>query len=121
MPITKKCRVSGEEFIVGDDDLKFYKKLGVPSPTLSPRERARRRYAWRNERSLYWRECDGSGKRVLSVFSPDKPFTVYEKSYWYSDKWNALDYGRTFDFERSFFEQFRELMEVVPLVAASNG
>ncbi len=120
MSLTKICKLSGKEFTITDEDLKFYKKLWVPTPTLCPEERARRRYSWRNERKLYWRKCDATGRRILSIFSPDKPFTVYEKSYWYSDNWNPLDYGIDFDFTKPFFEQFRELMEKVPMVPLSN-
>jgi hypothetical protein len=61
---TKKCRISGEEFIITDKDLEFYdkvspifggKKYSIPSPTLCPDERARRRYAYRNNRHVYLR------------------------------------------------------------------
>ncbi|MBI2634192.1 hypothetical protein HYW82_00795 [Candidatus Peregrinibacteria bacterium] len=74
---------------------------------------------WRNERTLYRRKCDGTGKEIISVYSADKPFPVYENEYWYSDKWDALDHGRDFDFSRPFFEQFSELMNVVPQLARS--
>jgi hypothetical protein len=33
---------------------------------------------------------------------------------WWKDDWNPLNFGRDFDFNRSFFEQFEELMKVVP-------
>ena len=48
------------------------------------------------------------------MFHPDGPTTVYDKDTWWSDQWNALSYGRDFDFSRSFFEQFAELTRVVP-------
>jgi len=117
----KICAVSGKEFEITQEDLEFYKRMDVPIPTLCPEERARRRFAWRNERTLYWRKCDGSEKRILSIFSEDKPFTVYDTEYWYSDKWNPMDFGRDFDFSKPFFSQFRELMEAVPQLARSAG
>lgn len=33
---------------------------------------------------------------------------------WDGNEWNPLEYGRSFDFSRSFFEQFGELKSVVP-------
>ena len=48
------------------------------------------------------------------MYSPDKEFKVYEQSEWWSDRWNPLDYGQDFDFSRSFFEQFDELLKEVP-------
>lgn len=56
---TKKCRISDKEFFVTNKDLEFYdkispvfadKKYSLPSPTLCPDERIRRRLAWRNDR-----------------------------------------------------------------------
>ncbi len=63
--------------------------------------------------------CGLTGQSTLSVFSPESPFTVYSPEAWYSDKWDAKDYGRSFDFSRPFFDQFRELMEAVPQLALS--
>lgn len=66
---TKKCRLTGKEFIVTDRDLEFYDKVSpifagkkylIPSPTLCPEERQKRRLCFRNERNLYQRKCDKS-------------------------------------------------------------
>jgi len=48
------------------------------------------------------------------MYSPDKPFPVYERDIWFSDAYEPCDYGRDFDFSRPFFEQFTELMNDVP-------
>ena len=115
--ITKICRVSGKPFVIDEADQAFYEKVGVPLPTLCPEERRRRRFAHRNERSLYHRKCDLSGKSIISNFAPDSGFTVYENSEWWSDKWDAKSYGRDFDFSRPFFDQFDELSKQVPELA----
>ena len=39
----KTCVVSGKEFEITDEDLKFYEKMGVPAPTLCPEERQLRK------------------------------------------------------------------------------
>jgi len=71
----------------------------------------------RNERKLYTRKCDLSGRQILSIYSPDKPYKVYDQSEWWSDKWDAMDYGKDYDFKRGFFEQLRELYKEVPRVS----
>ena len=76
--------------------------------------RLQRRMAFYNRRKLYKRKCDLTGKPIISIFSPDKPFKAYKTRVWYSDKWDPMDYGREFDFNRPFFEQFRELLLDVP-------
>ena len=53
-------------------------------------------------------------KEIISIYSPDKPYTVYHQDYWWSDKWNPMDYGGEFDFSRGFFEQFEELSSSTP-------
>lgn len=110
----KKCIVSGEEFEIPKRDQEYYAKLGVPEPTLCPKERVRRRMAIRNERNLYKRKCDFSGREIISMYHPDLPYPVYEKEIWIGDKWNAADYGRDIDFNKPFFDQFFELQKKVP-------
>ncbi len=75
---------------------------------------------WRNERILYRRKCDASGKDIISIYPPDAPFPVYERNSWYSDSWDALSYGQEFDASRPFFDQFKELQKKVPR-SALNG
>ena len=48
------------------------------------------------------------------MYSPDKPFPVYCKDCWWSDKWNASDYQTEYNWDKPFFEQFRELLGKVP-------
>ena len=125
----KTCRQCSTSFDVTDKDLEFYKKVSpvfngekhlIPSPTLCPDCRQQRRLPFRNERSLYKRTCDFSGKEIISMYSPDKVHTIYEQDIWWSDSWDALDYGKDFDFSRSFFDQYRELVQEVPLPSIVN-
>lgn len=110
------CKKSGAQFEVTKGDEDFYKMMNVPIPTLSPEERQRRRLAWRNERVLHKRKCSGTGRAIIGMYPQDTIFPVYDHSFFFSDKWNALSYGRDFDFNRPFFEQFTELLQVVPRV-----
>ncbi len=120
---TKKCRLSGQKFFITDKDLEFYdkispvfggKKYSIPSPTLCPDERQKRRLSFRNERKLYKRKCDKTGTEIISIYSPEKPCVVYEQKAWWNDNWSPMDYGRNFDFGKGFFEQFKELQIVTP-------
>ena len=77
--------------------------------------------AFRNERFLYQRKCGFSDENILSLYPPTSPYIVYEQSIWHSDKWDSMDYGRDFDFERPFFEQFHELSLDVPCISLHNN
>lgn len=122
----KTCSHCSTAFEIYDRDKEFYKKIPVivgektfqiPEPTLCPLCRQRRRFSFRNERHLYRRKCDGSGKEIISMYSPDSPYKVYAQDVWWRTNWDATEYGREFDFSRPFFEQFYELAKDVPRIA----
>jgi len=77
MSKAKKCAISGREFDITDDDVAFYEKIGVPEPALCPDERQRRRYAWRNERILYRRDCDMCKKSTILLYDKSSDYAVY--------------------------------------------
>jgi len=135
----KVCKQCGNDFVVTDEDLAFLDKVSpefgpssreatdgrgkkylIPAPTLCPGCREQRRLAWRNERHLYKRSCDLCGQAVLSIYSPDKKYTVYCADCWWSDKWDPLEYRQDFDLGKSFWVQFKELMSRVPQLALMN-
>jgi hypothetical protein len=116
--MTKQCNHCKKQFILGEDDLEFYKKIKVPTPQLCPDCRCQRRLLLRNERTLYPDTCDLCEKKIVSLYSEDKPYKVYCYDCFYSDKWNPLSYGQDFDFSRGFFEQFKELQLKVPRIYA---
>ncbi|MBU1703353.1 hypothetical protein KJ951_03035 [Patescibacteria group bacterium] len=127
--MNKACKQCGSGFEVTDEDLEFYKKVSpvingkrfdIPAPTLCADCRQQRRLTYRNERNLYKRKSDFSGKSLISNYSQDKQYKVYGYDEWWGDGFNPLDYGRDFDFSRPFFEQFAELLKEVPRLYLYN-
>ncbi len=118
--ITQKCRVTGKSFVVTEWEQEFLKKFDLPIPTLSIAERHRMRLAQRNERRIYRDKCDLTGEDIISLYSEDKLYKVYSQEAWWGDGWDAKDYGRDFDFDRPFFEQFAELRRAVPRLSLMN-
>lgn len=53
---------------------------------------------------------------MISQYSPNKPYPVYCHDCWFGDSWDALEYGRAYDPNRPFFEQFKELWDAVPKI-----
>jgi len=37
------------------------------------------------------------------MYNPDNPWVVYSFEEWWGDKWEGLDYGQNFDFDKNFF------------------
>jgi len=123
------CPDCGQEFAITDKDIEFYNKISplfegtkyqIPTPTLCPECRQQRRLARRNERKLYKRKCDLTGKTIISIYSPDSPYKIYAQNERWSDNWDPMTYGRDFDFSKTFSEQFDELMKVVPKIALNS-
>lgn len=120
----RSCKHCQKSFFITEDDKMYLEKLSpkidgqsfsIPFPTHCPTCRQIRRLAWRNEKNIYRRNSDRTGKEIIGLFSPDAPCPVYESDFWYSDKWDAKDYGQDYDPKRSFFEQWWELKKKVPM------
>ncbi len=114
--VTKQCQNCSIDFVIESEDFFFYEKIKVPPPTFCPDCRQMRRYAWRNERTLYRRDCDLCKKKIVSIYREDSPYTVYCPSCWWSDGWDSESYGQDYDPSKSFFEQMNELRMKVPRV-----
>lgn len=112
----QQCQNCGQQFTIAPEDLVFYQKIKVPAPTFCPDCRLQRRFAWKNARSIYKRKCDLCGEDKIGVYSPDKPYKVYCASCWWSDKWDAMEYGQDYDPSKPFLDQFNELLHKVPLL-----
>jgi hypothetical protein len=127
--VQKTCRQCQATFEVTQNDLTFYDaisptfagtKYAIPPPSLCPDCRQQRRLAWRNERNLYSRSCSLCGKHMVSVYPQTVPFPVYCVPCWWSDKWDAATFGRTYDPSRPFLDQWAELHAVTPKLSMQN-
>ncbi|MFH0890652.1 MAG: hypothetical protein V1856_01315 [Candidatus Liptonbacteria bacterium] len=119
---TKQCQNCKSNFTIEPEDVRFYERINVPSPTFCPDCRAAMRMVWRNEHTYYHRKCNAPKhtESIISLFPPEAPYNVYDQQYWWSDDWDALSYGKEYDFQKPFFEQYRELLSRVPLISLSN-
>jgi hypothetical protein len=111
---TKHCQNCKKPFMIEPEDFGFYEKIKVPPPTFCPECRLIVRRTFRNERTLYHRDCGLCGRSIISMFSVDVPFPVHCQECWWSDKWDPMDYGSAVDFSKPFFEQLKDLQSRVP-------
>ena len=117
---TKTCQNCKNSFVIEPEDFEFYDKIKVPPPTFCPECRMIRRGVFRNERTFYKRPCDLCKKGVISIYNANTTFPVYYQECWWSDKWDSISYGSEYDLNKSFFEQYKELRNMVPRVAIIN-
>jgi hypothetical protein len=116
----KTCRQCKTLFIIPKEDLDLYKKFEVDPQDLCFDCDQKQRLCFRNERVLYNRKCDATGEKIISVYAPDCQYKIYKSDYWNGDKWDAMEFGREFDFNKTFFEQFKDLQLKVPRSALIN-
>lgn len=106
---TKQCISCDQSFDITDKDLDFYKqvspvfngvKYDIPAPEKCPDCRMQARMSFRNERKLYKRNCEATGKEIISMYSPESPLKVYHQDVWLSDNWEAVDYEKDINWNK---------------------
>ncbi len=108
------CQNCKSNFVIEPEDLNFYEKIKVPSPTFCPDCRAQRRFIWRNERTLYKRPCNLCQNDFISIYDKEAPFPVYCRECYLSDKWDPKSFGFEYDQSIPFFSQVKKLLDTVP-------
>ena len=114
-PEVKSCQNCKSEFPIEPEDFEFYAKVAVPPPTWCPTCRTMRRAMFGNYSLLFRKTEKRTGKVLFSTYPEASPYEIYEHDYWWSDAWDAMEYGRDYDFSRPFFSQFYDLLRSVPL------
>ena len=117
----KNCQNCKKDFTIEPDDFSFYEKIKVPAPTFCSECRTQRRFSWRNERCLYHNKCKITSKNVVSGFSIDSGINVYERDFWWSDKWDPISFGIDYDFSKPFFLQFCDFFHKTPMPSSFNA
>lgn len=111
----RNCQNCKLEFTIEPDDFSFYEKMQVPPPTFCPVCRAERRLTFRNERKLFKVKNSFSGKDMFSLYPQKSDKKNLTQEEWFSDNFDAMEYGQDYDFSKPFFEQFFELENKVPI------
>ncbi len=110
----RTCVYTGESFPVFEKEKHILDELDQPLPNMSPSMRWRNVYMMRNERHLYKRVCDLTGKNMLSVFPPEYPGKVFHSHEYSSDVWSPFDYGIDIDFWSDLKWQIQDFFDTVP-------
>lgn len=114
------CQNCNQVFPVDADDLSFYEKMNTPVPTRCPQCRQEQRILFRNFKTLYKVNSAKSGKGVISMYSPQTPYPIYDHEEWWAEDWDPKTYGRDYDPTRSFFDQLHDLWKAVPHYGLMN-
>lgn len=119
----KICQQCSANFPIYQIDQEFYdmmspsydeKRFQIPRPSLCPTCREQRRLWIWNERNLYKRVCDATGKEIISIYHPESLYRVYDQDFWWSENWETPMSELGFDYSQNFFLQFHKLSLWVP-------
>lgn len=87
---------------------------------MCPEERQRRRLLFRNERKLYKRKCDATGETIISIYSRDKPTTVYSLGAWWNRSSGSMMTSIDFEPSQTFTDQFETVATNAAYIAMLN-
>lgn len=116
MSLSQSCQSCHKVFEHAPEDESFYLRLSpiiagtkypLPLPRHCPECRHQRRLLFRNERYLFRLKCFLTGRSIVSSYPPETGLKIVQREAWLDI--DNEQFGRDFDFNRPFFEQFRDL------------
>lgn len=71
------CEITRRPFRITPQELRFYRKVGLPVPRRDWLQRHLDRFQQRNPRKLWQRQCSKCGKEIQTTYPPERQEVVY--------------------------------------------
>ncbi len=110
----KSCKNCQASFEITPDELGMYEKLEMPEPKICVKCRWQAQLAFWVFGKFRKGRSDLSGEALITVLPEKTRYPIYSSKEWFSDAWDATEYGQIYDPKRSFFDQLTELQSKVP-------
>lgn len=128
IPHTRTCIWKGKhehcegDFEVTAEDIEFLRMLRVPEPNYCPTCRRMRRLAHMGMIQLFRRDCNvpGHSENMISIFSPNCPFPVYDYKYYISDEFDPFSFGLDYDSNTDPLETLWSMRQIFPVPSFLN-
>ena len=114
-PGERSCVLTGETWLMDDEEVGWYKKFNVPSSHRSPLTRWWCQSAFFLAGQWWWNKHIETGKPILTFVHPATGLRVMPDKEWFQKDFTSE--GGEFDLNSSFFKQLRELQLKIPLLA----
>ena len=108
------CEHCHQNFTITEGELSLYEKVDIELPTLCFFCRVKLHLSFWMFGKFRKGKSDLSGESLITVFPEKTRYPIYTSLEWYSDKWDAMNYGMDYDSAKPFFKQLQNLQEQVP-------
>ena len=116
-PGVRVDRITGEDWELTEEEIKWYRKFNVPPATLSPVTRLKMLLGFATGISIWWNKDCKTNEPILSFMHPDIPIPcMNDKDWWVSD----FSHDQAIDFDLPFFDQMRTLIQKTPYCASRD-
>src|SRR3990167_9967850 len=95
--LSKVCSDCKKEFTIDSGDLLLYEKVGIKPSDLCFFCRMKLQLSFWVFGKFRKGKSDLSGESLITVLPENSRYPIYTLTEWYSDKWNALDYGADYN------------------------
>lgn len=117
-PGERTCALTGEKWMMTDEEIGWYKKFNVPPSPLSPFSRWIVLHNFSTGYQWWWNKHAETGKPVLTFHHPGSGIRVLPDVEWFEKDFSSIHID--WDASRNTFEQMRELQLNVPLIATGS-
>ncbi|MEK9131094.1 MAG: hypothetical protein AAB429_03190 [Patescibacteria group bacterium] len=118
VPGERVDRLTGEKWMMTEEEIGWYKKFGAPPSMYSPLTRMKWLSAFRTSFEIFWNKHAFTGEPILSYVHPDIQIPIVSDQEWHDlDVGATPEYQREIDLARPVLEQCRDLVHVVPMGA----
>ena len=114
-PGERVCALTGEKWMMTEEEIGWYRKFNVPPHPWSPFTRMKYLMGFPSGISIWKKPHAETGKEILTFIHPDSPYKIIEDREWFDREFAQEE--RELDSLRSFFDQFTELAYSIPVGA----
>ena len=108
------CEHCQKEFIITDVEQSLSEKIGLELSTVCSKCLLKQHLSFWLFGKFRKGKSDLSGESLITVLPENSRYPIYTFKEWYSDKWDAMEFGVDYDETKSFFEQLKKLQEKIP-------
>lgn len=112
--MNKKCEYCHEDFEITPKESNMYLKVNLGIPDICMYCRWKQHMAFWPFGKFRAGKSDLTGEKFITVLPDNARYPIYTSKEWWSDAWDAMDYGQDYDPTRPFFEQLKEVQEKSP-------